>query len=102
MIIDDHQRIPPNIIQSNQSSLANPSSGLVPLAPLATSQLITLTNPIPELDNVATIDKERVEVYSFQRSLDNKMDHLNSAIHKLVNSISGNTSSDQANKASSE
>ncbi|PKY62824.1 hypothetical protein RhiirA4_490039 [Rhizophagus irregularis] len=49
-----------------------------------------------------TINKERAEIHSFQRSLDGKMDHLDASIHKLINSISGNISSGQADKASSD
>ncbi|CAB4423749.1 unnamed protein product [Rhizophagus irregularis] len=60
------------------------------------------STPIPKTADEATINEEHAQIFSFQCSLDNKMDHLDASIYKLVNSISGNTSSDQANKALSD
>ncbi|CAB4411530.1 unnamed protein product [Rhizophagus irregularis] len=103
MLIDDHQRTPPYITQSNRPASPMSLSGPVlppPLAPIP--RTTTNPTPIPEFADEATINKERTEIYSFQRSLDGKMDHLDASIHKLINSISGSTSSDQANKASSD
>ncbi|CAB4430184.1 unnamed protein product [Rhizophagus irregularis] len=71
-----------------------------PLAPIP--RTTTNPTPIPEFADEATINKERTEIYSFQRSLDGKMDHLDASIHKLINSISGSISSGQADKASSD
>jgi hypothetical protein len=103
MLIDDHQRTPPNTTQSNRPTSSMSVSGPVPMLPLIPiSRLNVPSTPIPEITDEATINKERAEVYSFQRSLDNKMDHLDVSIHKLIDSISSNNPSDQANKASSE
>ncbi|CAB4446325.1 unnamed protein product [Rhizophagus irregularis] len=103
MLIDDHQRTPPHITQSNRPTSPISLSGPVlplPLVPI----LRTTINPTPisEFADEATINKERSEIYSFQRSFDGKMTHLDASIHKLINSISGSTSSGQADKASSD
>ncbi|GET54482.1 hypothetical protein RIR_jg4184.t1 [Rhizophagus irregularis DAOM 181602=DAOM 197198] len=60
-------------------------------------------SPIPETADEATINKERAEIYSFQRSLlNNKFDHLSSSIERFISSISGGSSSDLVNKTSSD
>ena len=72
-----------------------------PLIPTPRSN--TSSSPIPDIADEVAINKERAEVYSFQRILDNKMDYLDASIHKLINSISStNNTLDQANKAFSE
>ncbi|CAB4423755.1 unnamed protein product [Rhizophagus irregularis] len=58
-----------------------------PLVPIPRATISP--TPIPETADNATIDKERNEIYAFQRSLDNKMSHLDVSIHKLIDSISG-------------
>ncbi|PKK66575.1 hypothetical protein RhiirC2_784598 [Rhizophagus irregularis] len=60
------------------------------------------SSPIPETADEATIDKERAEIYSFQRSLDTKFDHLSGSIERFISSISGGSSSDLVNKTSSD
>ncbi|CAB4430552.1 unnamed protein product [Rhizophagus irregularis] len=94
---------PPNTIQSDRPTSSMSLSGPVLPLPLIPIPCTTIAStPIPDFADEAAINKERTEVYSFQRSLDNKMDYLDASIHKLINSISGSTSSDQANKASSD
>ena len=103
MLIDDHHRTPPNTIQSDWPTSSMSISRPVlppPLVPIPRAPIFS--TPIPETANEATIEKERNDIYSFQRSLDDKVSHLDASIHKLIDSISGNTSSDQAKKASSE
>ncbi|PKY62520.1 hypothetical protein RhiirA4_432587 [Rhizophagus irregularis] len=103
MLIDNHQHIPPNTIQSDRPTSSMSLSGPVLPLPLIPVSRTTITpTPIPEFADEATINKERSEIYSFQRSLDGKMDHLDASIHKLIDSISGSTSSGQADKASSD
>ncbi|CAB4430546.1 unnamed protein product [Rhizophagus irregularis] len=103
MLIDDHQRTPPYITQSNRPASSMSLSDPVLPPPIAPIPRTTIAStPIPEFADEATINKERSEIYSFQRSLDGKMNHLDASIHKLIDSISGNTSSGQANKASSD
>ncbi|CAB4417812.1 unnamed protein product [Rhizophagus irregularis] len=103
MLIDDHQRTPSYITQSNRPTSSMSLSDPVLPPPMAPIPRTTIAStPIPAFADEATIDKEHTEIYSFQRSLDGKMDHLDASIHKLINSISGSTSSDQANKASSD
>ncbi|PKC00151.1 hypothetical protein RhiirA5_428606 [Rhizophagus irregularis] len=58
------------------------------------------SSPIPETADEATINKERAEIYSFQRSLDNKFDHLSGSIERFISSISGGSSLDLVNKTS--
>ncbi|CAB4446319.1 unnamed protein product [Rhizophagus irregularis] len=92
-----------HITQSNRPTSSLSLSDPVLPPPLAPTPRTTITSiPIPEFADEATINKERSEIYSFQRSLDGKMNHLDASIHKLIDSISGNTSSGQASKASSD
>ncbi|PKC01569.1 hypothetical protein RhiirA5_426508 [Rhizophagus irregularis] len=66
---------------------------------------IILFSSISKTADEATINKEvkeRTEIYSFQRSLDNKFDHLSSSIERFISSISNSSSSDLVNKTSSD
>ncbi|CAG8784295.1 14472_t:CDS:2, partial [Rhizophagus irregularis] len=79
----------------NDSSHMLPFSGPVlppPMVPVSRSTISS--SPIPETADEATINKERAEIYSFQRSLDNKFDHLSGSINRFISSISGGSSSD--------
>ncbi|PKY31320.1 hypothetical protein RhiirB3_448867 [Rhizophagus irregularis] len=92
--------LPPD---SNDSSHMLPLSGLILPPPTVPVFLSTISSsPIPETADEATINKERAEIYSFQRSLDNKFDHLSSSIERFISSISGGSSSDLVNKTSSD
>jgi hypothetical protein len=72
----------------------------LPLTPVHSSS--AWPTPLPKtVTDEAIINKERAEVYSFQRNLDTKFDHLTDTIEKFISSITGKTSSDQADKASS-
>ncbi|CAB5131326.1 unnamed protein product [Rhizophagus irregularis] len=102
MIVDDHQRTPSYLTQSNPPPSTKRFSGPVlppPMAPVPRSNISSST--IPETADEATINKERAEIYSFQRSLDNKFDHLSGSIERFISSISGGSSSDLVNKTSS-
>ncbi|CAB5152601.1 unnamed protein product [Rhizophagus irregularis] len=103
MLVDNHQRTPPYIIQSNLPTSNKPLSGPVlppPTVPVSRSTISS--SPIPETADKVTINKERAEIYSFQRSLDNKFNHLSSSIERFISSISGGSSSDLVNKTSSD
>ncbi|GBC33019.1 hypothetical protein RIR_jg12397.t1 [Rhizophagus irregularis DAOM 181602=DAOM 197198] len=103
MLVDDHQRTPPYLTQSNPPASNKPLSGPVlppPMVPVPRSTISS--SPIPETADEATINKERAEIYSFQRSLDNKFDHLSGSINRFISSISGGSSSDLVNKTSSD
>ncbi|PKY62478.1 hypothetical protein RhiirA4_488997 [Rhizophagus irregularis] len=103
MLIDDHPRTPPNTIQSGRPTSSMSLSGpVLPLPSIPIPRTTNVSTPIPDFADEAAINKERSEIYSFQRSLDGKMNHLDASIHKLINSISESTSSDQTNKASSD
>ncbi|CAB4430549.1 unnamed protein product [Rhizophagus irregularis] len=71
MLIDDHQRTPPYITQSNRPTSSMSLSDPVLPPPMAPIPRTTITStPIPAFADEATINKERTEIYSFQRSLD--------------------------------
>ncbi|PKY62130.1 hypothetical protein RhiirA4_488064 [Rhizophagus irregularis] len=93
-----------SILKSLQEDMANVRARVHALE-LADQRMSRLEERVfghKQDDSPAPPDPKRTEIYSFQRSLDGKMDHLDASIHKLINSISGNTSSGQADKASSD
>ncbi|CAB4382791.1 unnamed protein product [Rhizophagus irregularis] len=104
MLVDNHQRTPlSNTIQpapgpSNRSF----SDPVLPPPTVPVPGSTIPFSPIPETADEATIDKERAEIYSFQRSLDTKFDHLSGSIERFISSISGGSSSDLVNKTSSD
>ncbi|CAB4401070.1 unnamed protein product [Rhizophagus irregularis] len=103
MLVDNHQCIPPYLTQSNPPALNKPTSSLVLPSPMVPIPCSTISSsPIPKTADEATINKERAEIYSFQRSLDNKFDHLSGSIERFISSISGGSSSDLVNKTLSD
>ncbi|CAB5181409.1 unnamed protein product [Rhizophagus irregularis] len=103
MLVDNHQSTPSYITQSNPSTSNRSFSGLIfppPMVPVPRSTISF--SPIPETADEATINKERAEIYSFQRSLDNKFDHLSGSIERFISFISGSSPSDLVNKTSSD
>ncbi|EXX60198.1 hypothetical protein RIR_jg18810.t8 [Rhizophagus irregularis DAOM 181602=DAOM 197198] len=103
MLVDNHLCTPPYLTQSNPPTSNRPISGPVLSPPTVPIPRFTIySSPIPETADEATINKERAEIYSFQRSLDNKFDHLSGSIERFISSISGDSSSDLVNKTSSD
>ncbi|CAB5181408.1 unnamed protein product [Rhizophagus irregularis] len=103
MLVDNHQSTPPYITQSNPSTSNRSFSGLIfppPMVPVPRSTISF--SPISETADEVTINKERAEIYSFQRSLDNKFDHLSGSIERFISSISGGSSSDLVNMTLSD
>ncbi|EXX72090.1 hypothetical protein RirG_072570 [Rhizophagus irregularis DAOM 197198w] len=103
MLVDNHQSTPPYITQSNPPTSNRFNSGPVLPPPTVSVPHSTISSsPIPETADEVTINKERAEIYSFQRSLDNKFDHLSGSIERFINSISDGSFSDLVNKTSSD
>ncbi|EXX65687.1 hypothetical protein RIR_jg19902.t1 [Rhizophagus irregularis DAOM 181602=DAOM 197198] len=103
MLVDDHQRTPPYLTQSNPPTSTKPLSGPVLPSLMVPVPCSTIScSPIPETADETTINKEHAEIYSFQRSLDNKFEHLSGSINRFISSISGSSSSDLVNKISSD
>ncbi|PKB95263.1 hypothetical protein RhiirA5_437049 [Rhizophagus irregularis] len=96
-------KAPPYITQSNPPTLNMSFSGLVlPPPTIPAPRSITSFSSISVTADKDTINKERAEIYFFQRSLDNKFNHLSGSIERFISSISGGSSSDQVNKISSD
>ncbi|PKK57729.1 hypothetical protein RhiirC2_797531 [Rhizophagus irregularis] len=96
-------KTPPYITQSNPPTSSRSFSSLVLPSPMVPGPCSTISSsPIPETADKAIINKERAEIYSFQRSLDNKFDHLSGSIERFISSISGSSSSDLVNTTSSD
>ncbi|PKY33370.1 hypothetical protein RhiirB3_455635 [Rhizophagus irregularis] len=103
MLVDNHQCTPPYLTQSNPPTSNKPTSGpVLPSPPVPIPCSTIFSSPIPKTADEASINKERAEIYSFQRSLDNKFDHLSGSIERFISSISGGSSSDLVNKTSSD
>ncbi|GBC43255.2 hypothetical protein RIR_jg5188.t1 [Rhizophagus irregularis DAOM 181602=DAOM 197198] len=79
-----------------------PSDPVLPPPTVPVSHSTISSSPIPKTADEVTINKEHAEIYSFQRSLDNKFDHLSGSIERFISSISGGSSSDLVNKTSSD
>ncbi|PKK59579.1 hypothetical protein RhiirC2_794655 [Rhizophagus irregularis] len=103
MLVNNHQSTLHYITQSNlPTSNIFFSSPVLPPPTVLVLRSITSFSPIPVTADENTINKECAEIYSFQRSLDNKFDYLSDSIERFISSISGDSSSDQVNKTSSD
>ncbi|PKC54193.1 hypothetical protein RhiirA1_477781 [Rhizophagus irregularis] len=94
---------PPYITQSNPPTSTRFFSDPALPPPMASAFHFNISSsPIPETADEDTINKEHAEIYSFQRSLNNKFDHLSGSIERFISSISGGSSLDLVNKTSSD